>query len=238
MTTAKKSWNGSTKLWASHAGAGRGAGQHGAGRDRRPHALGHELQRGLHVLDLDPGLDHHARLLSPRGELAPGRIVEAVADVVEDQRRRGHLGDRHRTLPRLAGHIDDLVTEQGLDVEQRVVDGQHDQAGLELAVLHGAGDVERVLPAQAQAHIGMCGAETGGEVGDPVVGGVAERAHGDLLLARRVAVPDRGQGVVGRLGHALGPGQERPARRGQRQAAARPGEQRDAELTLEPAHLF
>jgi len=148
--------------------------------------------------------------------------------VVEDQRRLGEPRDREPAAG--AGGIgaedDDLVAEQRSHVELAVVDGQDDEAGLELAGAHRRGDVGRVLPRQLQARVGVDRAEARGQAGDVVVGRVAEHAHRHDAVAPRCApAPDRCQRVVGGLGDALGVAQERAAGAGQREAAATAREQ-------------
>jgi hypothetical protein len=53
-----------------------------------------------------------------------------------------------------------------------------------------------------------------------------------------VAAADRGQRIVSGLGHLLGVAEEDPAGAGQRQAAARPREQRDSQLALQAPDLI
>src|SRR5215218_1279947 len=57
-----------------------------AGADGVAEPTGGEVERGLDVLDLDLGLERHARALGAVRELAARRVAPAVARVVEDQR--------------------------------------------------------------------------------------------------------------------------------------------------------
>ena len=139
-----------------------------------------QVERRLDVLDLDDGLERHPRALGALGELAPRRVRPAEARVVEDQRSLREALDRHR-LEHVVGigrEVEQLVGDRGLDVEAAVVDRQHDQPGLELPVADGVGDLRGVLADQAHAHVGVAGAEVLHEVGEQVVGRVAEGAEG------------------------------------------------------------
>ena len=63
--------------------------ERGLRRDRVAETAGSELERGVHVLDLDHGLELDAGPLRALLQLAPSRVAPAVVRVVEDQRRRG-----------------------------------------------------------------------------------------------------------------------------------------------------
>ncbi len=88
------------------------------------------------------------------------------------------------------------------------------------------------------AHVRVQAAELGDEVGAQVVargrerpdahGPAAQLAHGEHRLARLLHL----------LEHRLGVRAQRAARLGQHEPAADAGEQRHAELGLEPPHLF
>jgi hypothetical protein len=43
------------------------------------------VERGLHVLDLDPWLEQHPRLLGAGSELTARGVVEAMGDVIDDE---------------------------------------------------------------------------------------------------------------------------------------------------------
>ena len=76
--------------------------ERGLGRDRVAEPAGGELERSVHVLDLDHGLELDARALRPLEQLPAGRVAPAVVRVVEDQRRGGEPLDRDRLALRIS----------------------------------------------------------------------------------------------------------------------------------------
>ena len=130
--------------------------QRRARHDRVPQAARREVDRRLDVLDVDLGLERDAGALSQLGEVAPGRVLDAVARVGEDERRLRERLDRHRPAHpgRDRADVDELVLHDRLDVEAAVVDGQDHHAGLELAVAHRLDDLAGVLADDAHPHPG------------------------------------------------------------------------------------
>ena len=122
-------------------------------------------------------------------------------------------------------------------VEAAVVDREHDQAALEPAVAHGLGDLGGVLADQPHAHVRVALAEVLDEVGEQVVGRVAERAERRGAALELAHLADRVARLLGRRQRALGLGAEEPAGLGELEPAGA-DEQRRAQLGLEPADLL
>src|SRR3954452_18576014 len=81
--------------WGVPAARERAPERHLARADGVAEAARGELERRLDVLDLDLGLERHARALGAVGELAAGGVRPAEARVIEDQRRLREALDRH-----------------------------------------------------------------------------------------------------------------------------------------------
>ena len=185
-------------------------------------------------------LDRDAGALGALRELAARRSRPAEARVVEDQRRLGEPLDRHRLAHALGvgREVQQLVVERRLDVEPAVVDREHDQGGLDLAVADGVGDLGGVLAEQAHAHVGVARAEVLHEVGEQVEGRVAEGAEGRRAGGQLAHLADGLAGLLRGGQRALRVRLEQAPRLGQLEPAAAADEQRRAELGLEPADLL
>ena len=213
VTTAKVSCSGGSnvvrrQLRREVRGVGVGAGEVGVAGAR-----GHEPERQVHELDLDARPQAQAVGLGAVGELAPDRVVVGRFGVVEDQRRARERLDRDRGARpgRLGADVEHLVADERPHVEPVVVDREHDDARLELALPDALSGPGGVAPDQPHGHRGMASEERGHElvqppgrrdveraqrrdavvqrpVGADAVGGVLERAQrADRVLGERLA---------------------------------------------------
>ena len=88
--------------------------------------------------------------------------------------------------------VQHLVTEQGLDLQTRLLDGQDEQPGLDLARGDGFGDERGVQADQPHFDLRMTTVESLHEVGQVVVRGVAQHPERARAAFQRV---DRGDGL-------------------------------------------
>ena len=145
-------------------------------------------------------------------------------------------GSRARVV--VAAHDDELLEPRHAKVEPGVVDGQDDQPRLERRIAHLVGHLRRVEPDEAEADVRVLAPEVGREVGDQVRRRGSEHPEAERAAAE---IAHLGDGVARPLDvgeHALRLGTEAPARLGEHEPAAGPGEEGDPELGLELPHLL
>jgi hypothetical protein len=137
----------------------------------------------------------------------------------------------------IRAHVVDLLADRGAHVEAAIVDRQQDEARLQAPLPYGVGHFGGVLAEDAQADVGVLGAEVLHEPRQQVVVRRAEGAEGDRPAREGSHLADRGHRLLGRRERPLGVRQEGLAGLRELQAAASAHEQRDAELGLEAADL-
>jgi hypothetical protein len=192
------------------------------------------------VLDVDLRLDGDADALGELVELAPHRVLGAVARVGQDERHARQRLDRGRRahVRRIGRGVEDLLAHDGLDIESAVVDRQRDHPRLQVAGAHGLDDLRGVQADHAHPHARMAAAELGHEVDARVVAGRPPRPEGGRAAAQLAHGDD---GVARRLGRVQRPLCVRAQcvpRLGRLQSATDALEEPDPELRLQPAHLL
>ena len=97
---------------------------------------------------------------------------------------------------------------------------------------------DELRPDEAEAHVGVLAAEVGREVGDQVGRGGSEHPEAERAAAEVAHLGDSVTGPLDVGEHALRLRAEAPARLGEHEPAAGPGEEGDPELCLELPHLL
>ena len=118
-----------------------------------------------------------------------------------------------------------------------VVDRELDQSGLEAPVPYGGGHLRGVEALHPDLDVGVPRVEVGGQLGQQVEVGAAERPERDRAAGELTDVADRARELVEVGQHPLGPRDDHPAGVGELQPAVRPGEEPHTQHRLEPADL-
>ena len=139
---------------------------------------------------------------------------------------------------RVGGEVEHPLARGDAHVEARVVDREDDQAGLELAVADGVGDLGAVLADDADPDAGVLGGEVLDEPAGQVVVGAGERAERDRPAGHLAHLADGLLASSASASVRSAWGSRRRPGLGQLEPAAGADEQRDAELGLQPAHLL
>ena len=200
-----------------------------------------QLDGGLDVLDLDPGLGVAAGLVQHPAQDGAGRVVRAPRRLGHHQRGVGQaLGGHRGGQPlRIGTDVDELVAGDRLDLHAFTVDaGDRDHRGLESAAAQILLDVAGVLPDQLDPDAGVSSQHVRDQARTGVQPRGAEHAEPDRPGLQLRDVLHGSSGVLRGGECALGVRSQGLREAGRHDAPAHPVEQGGAEGLFEVADLL